>query len=189
MQLHLSTQPSPLGELLLATDGTGILYALDFADHRSRLQRLLRQHHGSVELTSGPVPPAIAQALDRYFQGDPAALDTLEVASIGNDLEKGVWQALRRIPAGTTTSYGALARQLGFNDPRAAIDIGAANGANPILIVVPCHRVVARNGDLKGYAGGLERKARLLELEGAQFNPAKVRPQDTDRLHPNIDLQ
>jgi len=75
--------------------------------------------------------------------------------------------ALRGIPAGTTTSYGKLAKSLGFDDPRAAIDIGAANGANPIAIIVPCHRVIASNGDLKGYAWGLHRKRWLLEHEKA----------------------
>ena len=88
------------------------------------------------------------------------------VTYIASTPEK-VWAALRRIPAGSTTSYGKLARELGFEDPRAAIDIGAANGANPVAIVVPCHRVIASTGDLKGYAWGLHRKRWLLEHEKA----------------------
>jgi methylated-DNA-[protein]-cysteine S-methyltransferase len=89
-------------------------------------------------------------------------------------LQRKVWAALRHIPAGTTTTYGKLARDLGFDDPRAAIDIGAANGANPIAIVVPCHRVIASNGELKGYAWGLHRKHWLLEHEKALQPEAAV---------------
>jgi methylated-DNA-[protein]-cysteine S-methyltransferase len=141
--------------------------ALDFADHRARLHRGLREHYGEVELTGTPAPAAIADAMARYFAGDLAALNALPTATGGSELQCRVWAALRRVPAGTTVSYGRLARKLGFVDPRAAIDIGAANGANPIAIVVPCHRVVASNGDLKGYAWGLHRKRWLLAHEKA----------------------
>jgi methylated-DNA-[protein]-cysteine S-methyltransferase len=95
------------------------------------------------------------------------AIDSLPTATAGPDLQRKVWAALRQIPVGTTTTYGKLARELGFEDPRAAIDIGAANGANPIAIIVPCHRVIASNGELKGYAWGLRRKRWLLEHEKA----------------------
>lgn len=79
-----------------------------------------------------------------------------------------MWGAIRHIPAGATVSYGQLAKSLRLTDPRAAIDIGAALGANPIAIIVPCHRVIAEDGTLKGYAGGLDRKRWLLEHEGSQ---------------------
>ena len=82
-------------------------------------------------------------------------------------MNRNVWAALRRIPVGQTTTCGALGRLLGFTDPRAAIDVGAAIGANPIAVIVPCHRVVASNGELKGYAWGLHRKRWLLEHEKA----------------------
>ena len=81
---------------------------------------------------------------------------------------------MRRIPAGQTISYGWLARALGFRDPRAAIDIGAANGANPVAVIVPCHRVIASSGDLKGYAWGLHRKRWLLKHEDALPRAAEV---------------
>ena len=167
MKLYLSRFHSPLGELLLVTDDASRIRALDFADHAARLYRLLREHYGAYDLLDAPLPAAVAAALTRYFDGDLSALDALTTASPGSELQQRVWDALRRIPVGRTKSYGELARELGFDDPRAAIDIGAANNANPVAIIVPCHRVIASNGDLKGYAGGLHRKRWLLEHEGA----------------------
>lgn len=167
MQLFLSHIESPLGDLMLLSDAQQRLHALEFSDHRSRLHRGLRDRHGSAELLDAAAPASIADAMTRYFSGELNALDSLPVVMAGTDLEEKVWAALRRIQAGTTTSYGKLARALGFEDPRAAIDIGAANGANPIAIVVPCHRVIATSGELKGYAWGLHRKRWLLEHEKA----------------------
>jgi O-6-methylguanine DNA methyltransferase len=89
--------------------------------------------------------------------------DSINVATAGTDLQRDVWAALRRIPVGQTTTYGALGRLLRFTDPRAAIDVGTAIGANPIAVIVPCHRVVASNGELKGYPWGLHRKRWLSE--------------------------
>jgi len=168
MQLLLSRLESPLGELLLVTDAERTIRGLDFATHEAHLRRGLREHYGSdAVLTESSVPTQIAQAIARYFSGELRAVDSLPTATGGSDLQRKVWAALRRIPAGTTTTYGKLAKELGFDDPRAAIDIGAANGANPIAIVVPCHRVIASNGELKGYAWGLHRKRWLLEHEKA----------------------
>lgn len=112
-----------------------------------------------VELIEIEAPAEIADALAQYFDGELAAVDTLRTQTAGTELQRRVWAAPRRIPAGTTTTYGKLAKSLGFDDPRAAIDMGAANGANPIAIIVPCHRVIASNGDLKGYGRlkGLEK--------------------------------
>lgn len=167
MKMFLSPLESPLGAMLLATDAQRAVRALDFADHKARLYRGLREHYGEVELAEVPAPSEIADALARYFDGELQALDALRTATAGSELQRRVWTALRRIPAGTTTTYGKLARELGFDDPRAAIDMGAANGANPIAIIVPCHRVIASNGDLKGYAWGVHRKRWLLEHEKA----------------------
>ncbi|TDV11714.1 methylated-DNA--[protein]-cysteine S-methyltransferase [Paraburkholderia caballeronis] len=170
MKLFLSPLASPLGDMLLVTDERQQIRALDFADHRSRLHRGLREHDGGAapaDLTDGPAPAGIANAVARYFAGDLNALDALPTATAGTDLQRRVWAALRRIPAGSTTTYGKLAKALGFDDQRAAIDIGAANGANPVAIVVPCHRVIASNGELKGYAWGVHRKRWLLEHEKA----------------------
>ncbi len=167
MSMFLSRLDSPLGAMLLVTDAQQVVRALDFADHKARLHRGLREHYGEVEVRAAPVPGEVAHALARYFDGDVQALDMLRTETAGTELQRRVWAALRRIPAGTTTTYGKLAKELGFDDPRAAIAIGAANGANPIAIIVPCHRVIARNGDLKGYAWGLQRKRWLLEHEKA----------------------
>lgn len=167
MELFLSKIDSPLGELLLVTDEEGAIHALDFADHRQRLVRGLQARHAATDLMEREAPAAITSAIGRYFSGDFGALDELPVVLEGSQLEKRVWAALRGIPSGTTVSYGKLAKSLGFSDPRAAIDIGAANKVNPVAIVVPCHRVIASDGGLKGYAWGLHRKRWLLEHEKA----------------------
>jgi methylated-DNA-[protein]-cysteine S-methyltransferase len=167
MKLNLSKVDSPLGKLLLVTDLQEQLRALDFADCESHLRRNLREHYGQYELAEAVVAEITVTALQRYFEGDHAVLDGIATATAGSELQRKVWTALRRIPSGRTTSYGELARALGYDDPRMAIDIGAAIGANPIAIVVPCHRVIGKNGDLKGYAWGLHRKRWLLEHERA----------------------
>jgi methylated-DNA-[protein]-cysteine S-methyltransferase len=178
MQLLLSRLDSPLGDLLLVTDTEHNIRALDFATHEARLRRGLREHYGSAAvLTDTPAPAGLARAIARYFSGELSAIDSLPTATAGSDLQRKVWAALRQIPAGTTTTYGKLARELGFDDPRAAIDVGAANGANPIAIIVPCHRVIASNGELKGYAWGLHRKRWLLEHEKA-LSPEPAAPQN-----------
>lgn len=167
MKLFLSRLESPLSDLLLVTDTERSIRALEFATHEAHLQRGLRERYGNPELTDMPAPLEIVRAMARYFAGELSAIDSLATATAGSDLQRRVWTALRPIPAGTTTTYGKLARELGFDDPRAAIDVGAAIGANPIAIIVPCHRVIASNGELKGYAWGLHRKRWLLEHEKA----------------------
>jgi methylated-DNA-[protein]-cysteine S-methyltransferase len=167
MQLFLSHLDSPLGQMLLVTDAQQHIFALDFADHKAHLHRGLREYYGDTDLTEAAGPVEIVQSLNRYFSGELDALLTLPTVTAGSDMQRRVWAALRCIPVGTTTTYGKLAKELGFDDPRAAIDIGTANAANPIAIVVPCHRVIASNGELKGYAWGLHRKRWLLEHERA----------------------
>lgn len=102
--------------------------------------------------------------LMEYFDGTRTTFD-LPLEPSGTEFQLRVWELLRRIPYGVTTSYGVLARKLG--DPQKSRAVGAANGANPIPIIVPCHRVVGSNGELTGFGGGLERKRWLLEHEGA----------------------
>jgi methylated-DNA-[protein]-cysteine S-methyltransferase len=174
LNLNLSEVDSPLGTLMLVTDQQEGLRALDFIDHQAHLHRNLRMLYGECELTETVAPAAIAAALQRYFEGDFAALGEITTATSGSELQRRVWAGLREIPAGQTTSYGEFARTLGYDDPRMAIEIGAANGANPIAIVVPCHRVIGKNGDLKGYAWGLHRKRWLLEHERALLRPANA---------------
>jgi O-6-methylguanine DNA methyltransferase len=167
MQLTLSRFAAPVSDLLVISDADGLLRALDFADFEERMHRLLARHYGRYTLVEGPVPAAIDQALTRYFAGDLGALDDVPVATGGTQFQKSVWAALRRIPAGQTLGYGALAASLG--KPGAARAVGLANGLNPIGIVVPCHRVIGASGTLTGYAGGVERKAWLLAHEGVSL--------------------
>lgn len=165
MHLTLTRYPAPMAELLLVTDGEGLLRALDFSDYEERMHRLLARHYGQFTLVAGDAPATITAALDAYFAGDLSALDSIPVATGGTEFQRSVWAALRRIPAGATQGYGALAAALG--KPGAARAVGLANGSNPIGIVVPCHRVIGASGALTGYAGGVERKRWLLAHEGA----------------------
>ncbi len=167
MKMILSELTSPLGAMLLATDEHGHVRALEFAERLSRLHRNLREQYGTYELIAGPAPTPVAEALQVYFEGHLDALDMIEVATAGTEQQQSAWAALRRIPAGQTTTYGAIGKAMSINDWRAAVDAGSAVGANPIAIIVPCHRVLGKGGDLKGYAWGLRRKRWLLEHEKA----------------------
>ena len=163
MHLRLDRWNSPLAPLLIVTDNDGQLRALEFADLELRMTRLLRDHYGSYSLEDGAAPESLLQSLHAYFQGDMSALEQIPTATGGTPFQRDVWEALRAIPAGTTTTYGQLADLLGR--PGAARAVGAANGANPILIVVPCHRVIGADGTLTGFASGLPRKQWLLDHE------------------------
>jgi methylated-DNA-[protein]-cysteine S-methyltransferase len=165
MHLTIDRLESPIGTLLLVCNDEGRLYALEFEDHEPRMMRLLKRYHGEVTLVPGKVPTALRGALARYFAGDTTPIDGIAVAASGGTaFQRTVWAALRRIPAGTTLSYGALAATIGH--PTAMRAVGAANGANCLAIVVPCHRVIGANGTLTGYASGLPRKRWLLAHEG-----------------------
>ena len=163
---------SPIGTIFLVVDGRARLRVLDFDDHEDRMRRLMRRHYGACDLAPGLVPRAIRDALDMYFAGDLTAIDAIETATGGTDFQRRVWSALRDIPAGATESYGALATRLGMS--KATRAVGLANGANPIGIVVPCHRVIGANGTLTGYGGGLDRKHWLLTHERAAFRPMRT---------------
>jgi methylated-DNA-[protein]-cysteine S-methyltransferase len=164
---------SPLGTLLVVCDDAGRLRALDFHDYEARMQRLLRAHYGErgFELRAGRAPTAITDALAAFFAGALHALDGVEVRTGGTPFQRRVWSALRRIPGGVTHSYGGLAGAIG--KPGASRAVGLANGANPIAIVVPCHRVIGADGSLTGYGGGLERKRWLLDHE-SKWSAASV---------------
>lgn len=159
----LSRLESPVGNILLVTDADGAVRALDFADYQDRMMRLLARHYGEVRLTAGPAPAAVAAALERYFAGDIDALSDLPRATNGTPFQKAVWAALAQIPAGETESYEGLAARIGR--PSAVRAVGLANGANPVGVIVPCHRVIGKSGALTGFAGGVERKRWLLEHE------------------------
>ena len=164
---------TPIGTMLVVTDAGERLRAVDWEDHEARMQRLLRLHYGDegFVLRDGPAPDRVRSALDAYFKGDLSAIEELDVATAGTDLQREVWAALRTIPASETMSYGALAKKIAR--PGAARAVGHANGANPIGVVVPCHRVIGANASLTGYAGGLERKRWLLAHEGTHRDAAQ----------------
>ena len=156
---------TPIGVLIIVADDAGKLRAIDWTDYEARLDLLLRRHYGEVALRPTANPHGLTQRMARYFAGDLAAIDGLPGATNGTAFQRAVWQALRGIPCGTTLSYGTLARRIG--QPAAVRAVGLANGANPISIVVPCHRVIGSDGSLTGYGGGIERKRWLLRHEGA----------------------
>jgi O-6-methylguanine DNA methyltransferase len=161
----LSRLSTPLADLLAITAPDGTVCALEFADQAERLHRLFARHHPAAALADGPPPAALARAMDAYFSKDFAALGRLAVAITGTAFQRRAWAALRTIPAGQTRSYAQQAASIG--QPTATRAIGSANCANPIAIIVPCHRVIGTAGALTGYAGGVERKAWLLAHEGA----------------------
>jgi methylated-DNA-[protein]-cysteine S-methyltransferase len=164
-RLFLDRIGTPIGEALLVTDEVGCLRGFDWSDYEARMRLLLRRHYGSLEPVAGIAPSTVREALESYFDGDFAALPTIRWETAGTPFQRAVWTALTAIPAGTTLSYGALAARLGM--PKAVRAVGLANAANPIGVVVPCHRVVGADGSLTGYGGGLERKRWLLEHERA----------------------
>ncbi len=168
MKLHLERVPSPVGTLLLATDGHA-LRALDFHDYVPRMRSLLEAHYGPVDLVETGVG-SLGARLQAYFEGDAGALDGITVATGGTPFQRDVWAALRTIPFGAMLSYGALAAQLGR--PGASRAVGLANGRNPIAIVVPCHRVIGADGSLTGFGGGIERKRWLLAHEARHAGAA-----------------
>jgi len=155
---------SPIGPLTVAEHSGRVClvhFGADGADVDSWLARWypeeerVRQALASIRLT-----------IHNYFAGDCRALDAVAVELNGTPFQRKVWQALREIPAGSTRSYADLARRIG--EPRAVRAVGAANGANPVAVIVPCHRVIGADGTLTGYGGGLERKQWLLAHEGVR---------------------
>lgn len=169
MQVLLTDEiPSPIGGIILVSLETArghSLCAVEFDDCLERLHRSLKGRFKRYDLQSAQNPGGHSQKLAAYFKGHLTAIDDLPVDSGGTAFQQRVWQALRRVPAGETWQYGEMAKKLGRLDaPRA---VGAANGRNPLSIVVPCHRLVGSTGKLTGYGGGLKRKEWLLRHEGA----------------------
>ena len=126
---------------------------------------LLRRAKRRTALTKSELPVPIRTALDEYFSGSVEALHRLTARLDGTAFENAVWEELMRIPPGETRTYAEIARKIG--NPQASRAVGAANGRNPIGVLVPCHRVIGANGSLTGYGGGLSRKQWLLDHEGA----------------------
>jgi len=150
---------------MIAADEDGKLRAALFTEEEQVIRRQLVLQAGKKVFTLEPTqnPHGLAEAISNYFAGDLGAIDALPVETGGTPFQQEVWRALRAIPCGSTTSYGELARSIGR--PAAVRAVGLANGANPVAVVVPCHRVIGSNGSLTGYGGGIERKAWLLDHE------------------------
>ncbi len=151
-KISIAKYASPLGELVIAVSNNSIV-ALDFAD--------LREIKGDV--VADPLLNAATEALDRYFAGDLHAFNALPIATHGTPFRESVWTALRRIPPAATRTYGDVATAI--KRPSAVRAVGNAIGANPIAIIVPCHRVIGASKSSGGYAGGIERKKWLLKHE------------------------
>jgi O-6-methylguanine DNA methyltransferase len=157
--------PTPLGDMLALDSGEG-LCALEFTgpSRLIRLEARLSRWFSPHQFVDRETPTIIRtrEWLDAYFSGAHAKGD-LPLDMRGAEFEKKVWTVLRAIPAGETTSYGAIAKTIG--SAKASRAVGAANGANPIAIIVPCHRVIGSSGSLTGYGGGLDRKTWLIDHE------------------------
>jgi methylated-DNA-[protein]-cysteine S-methyltransferase len=170
------TLPTAIGKLVILTDEQDRLRVLDWEDHAARMHRLLRLGYrgNRVTIADRGSRSAAWHALKAYFGGELAAIEAIPVETGGTIFQRRVWAALRKIPLGQTLSYGGLAARL--KCPQSVRAVGLANGANPVGIVVPCHRVIGSDGSLTGYGGGLDRKRWLLRHEGAQLTDRRPRP-------------
>lgn len=158
MSLYYKEIKSPVGKLKLVADESALIAILWESDGpaRVRLNGAPKPGHEHAVLS------AAEEQLGEYFAGKRESFD-LPLAPLGTEFQKKVWKALRRIPFGKTWSYRELAVAIG--SPKASRAVGAANGRNPLSIVVPCHRVIGADGSLTGFAAGVEVKAKLIELE------------------------
>jgi methylated-DNA-[protein]-cysteine S-methyltransferase len=153
---------SPVGQLLIGSDGESLTELL-FERHREGTDPMLDRIRGGNREDADPLLRRAADQLAEYFAGARRAFE-LPLAPAGSSFQRQVWTELLRITYGRTASYGDVARRLGL-PPGASRAVGLANGANPISIIIPCHRVIGADGSLTGYGGGLKRKRFLLDLE------------------------
>jgi methylated-DNA-[protein]-cysteine S-methyltransferase len=158
--MRYATMASPIGPLTIAGSETALNAILFGAGHPLSISVLNRRE-------SGPdVVEETIRQLQAYFSGRLVQFD-LPLKPDGTPFQKQVWRELQNIPYGTVISYGELARRIG--KPKASRAVGAANGANPIPIVIPCHRVIGSNSKMTGYGGGIQIKEKLLKLEGVRL--------------------
>jgi methylated-DNA-[protein]-cysteine S-methyltransferase len=164
--IEIAVVHTPLDALTLAARG-GRLCVLHFGAREAPVRQMLHRWYPGEVIEHRRNPAGAATALAKYFSGQLDALDTLDVELNGTAFQQRVWEALRAVRAGQTASYSAIARVVGA--PSATRAVGAANGANPVAIVVPCHRILGSDGSLTGYGGGLRRKEWLLRHEGQRL--------------------
>ena len=154
---------TPIGSMiLLARDG--VLLLLEFEEAGDRVERELGARFGECQRVPAEDPFGLTSRVRAYFAGALDAIEGIATDGGGTDFQRRVWTELKRIPCGTTISYGELANRLG--DRNAMRAVGLANGRNPIAVVVPCHRVIGADGSMTGYGGGIARKKWLLAHEG-----------------------
>ncbi|MBS1803886.1 MAG: methylated-DNA--[protein]-cysteine S-methyltransferase [Acidobacteria bacterium] len=150
---------------MIGVDEAGNLRVALFTDEQAAIDRQLTRHYGKSGFSCSHArnPHDVSSTIARYFAGELEVIDKIRVVTGGTTFQRVVWQELRNIPCGSTTSYGELARRI--DHPTAVRAVGAANGDNPVAVIVPCHRVIGSNGSLTGYGGGIERKRWLLDHE------------------------
>ena len=159
----LTTIDSPVGKLTIAAHGPRVCL-VHFGVASARVRAALKSWYPDATIEAQDDPGGAVSALNRYFAGDLDSLDEIDVDLHGTSFQRDVWTALRTVKVGTTLSYAQLAGRVGA--PSAVRAVGAANGANPVAVVLPCHRIIGSNGSLTGYGGGLDRKRWLLDHEG-----------------------
>ena len=162
MKLTVSQLETSLGVVTLVSTRAG-LAGLAFENRVDSLWRFLESRFDSIESDTGGPPDPAAAELRAYFEGAIGALERIRTDAGGTEFQRRVWEALRRIPGGCTTSYGELARSIG--QPTGFRAVATANATNPVAIVIPCHRVIHADGSISGYGGGVERKKWLLRHE------------------------
>lgn len=163
MEFLLETIDSPLGSIELVSRPDAVI-SIDFIDCHERMCQLLGKRFGAYQLKDGQ--SEFSDRLQEYFAGDLEALTQIPYCLQGTKFQNKVWQALTRLHPGETLTYGGLAQRIG--QPKAAQAVGRANSLNPILLVIPCHRIIGRDSSLIGYSAGIDRKEWLLnhELKG-----------------------
>lgn len=169
--VHRFRLGTPIGDLT-GYARNGALCALDFGTRDWNGRVVLERRFGALDVRDEAGAREAKRALEAYFAGELAALDSIAVDPGGTEFQARVWAALRRIPPGRTVSYTDLARAVGA--PSAVRAAGSANGQNPVPVVIPCHRVVRSDGTLGGYGGGLDRKRWLLDHENARVAGASA---------------
>jgi O-6-methylguanine DNA methyltransferase len=171
MTLELTVTQTPVGPMALYALGEQLVGLTLDGGHGMEhpVAKHLARHVGAFTVREVADAAGAATRLQRYFAGDVTALNEQPVRMLGTPFQCDVWSALRAIPAGETRSYAALAGTI--HKPDAVRAVAAANGANPVAVFVPCHRVIAADGRLWGYGGGLPMKQWLLRHEGATFKP------------------
>ena len=162
--LLADTVNSPIGKIVIVVDGSKLVF-LDFEENQERKETLLRRRFGEYRLQNSPGALSMEGRLSRYFDGDRSAFNSIACSTGGTDFQRSVWTALTEIPWGKAISYDQLANDIG--NPKAVRAAASANAKNPISILIPCHRVIGKNGTIRGYAGGEARKVWLLQHEGA----------------------